>query len=30
MGNICGANAFDTLYKQYGDDLAKYVATLKG
>ena len=30
MGNICGVNAFDELYKQYGDDLAKHVALLKG
>ena len=30
MGNICGQNTFDELYKKYGDDLAKYMALAKG
>lgn len=30
MGNVCGLNIFDELFKRYGDDLAKYIAIVKG
>ena len=30
MGNVCGLNIFEELYKKYGDDLAKLIAIIKG